>query len=59
MLQQEIRSRVPVYRTAPTCYLAASSKTSWTYFREYFDNYLAGDRFPISETKSNQPCQTH
>ncbi|MBD2468915.1 DUF1838 domain-containing protein [Nostoc sp. FACHB-145] len=57
LLQQEITSRVPVYRTAPTCYLAASSKTSWTYFREYFDNYLAGHQFPIPETKSNQPCQ--
>ena len=57
LLQQEITSRVPVYRTAPTCYLAASSETSWIYFREHFDNYLAGDRFPISETQSNQPCQ--
>lgn len=57
LLRQEITSRVPVYRTAPACFLAVSNETSWTYFREHFDSYLAGEQFPLPEAKSNQPCQ--
>jgi Protein of unknown function (DUF1838) len=57
VLQQEINSRLPLYREAPTCFLAVKNETSWTYFQKHFDAYLQGVQFPIAETDSPPPCQ--
>jgi Protein of unknown function (DUF1838) len=57
VLQQEINSRLPLYREAPACFLAVKNETSWTYFQKHFDAYLQGVQFPIAETESNLPCQ--
>lgn len=56
ILQQEIASRVPVYREAPRCFLASKNETSWTYFRKHFNEYLQGAQFPLPETDIQQPC---
>ena len=50
LLQDEINSRVPVYKNAPKPPLDEDADmTSWTYFQKHFDAYIAGERFPIPE----------
>ncbi len=56
-LQQEITSRLPVYREAPRCFLAVDNQTSWTYFRQNFAAYLEGAQFPLPEKGTDPPCQ--
>ena len=46
VLQDEINTRVPLYKNAPKTPLD-SDMTSWTYFQKHFDAYLAGERFPL------------
>ena len=46
VLQDEINTRVPLYKNAPKAPLD-SDMTSWTYFKKHFDAYLAGERFPL------------
>jgi len=55
--RDQINSRVPIYRTAPTCVLNAASVSSWTYFKTYFSQYLAGAQFPIPDTQQVYPCK--
>lgn len=57
ILQEEINTRLPLYRTAPGCFLKAKNETSWSYFRKYFPNYLQGTRFPIPDTINKEDCQ--
>lgn len=47
LLQDEINTRVPLYRNAPKSYLEGEDMTSWLNFQENFDAYLAGEIFPI------------
>ncbi|MBC8120280.1 MAG: DUF1838 domain-containing protein [Gemmatimonadaceae bacterium] len=47
LLKEEINARLPLYRSAPLCRLAAPNATSWNYFIRYFDAYLRAERFPI------------
>ncbi|MGE5658048.1 MAG: DUF1838 domain-containing protein [Actinomycetota bacterium] len=47
LLQAEINSRVPLYKDAPPDQLETEDMTSWLYFKEHFDAYLAGEQFPI------------
>lgn len=56
-LQQEITSRLPVYREAPRCFLAVDNQTSWTYFRQNFAAYLEKAQFPLPEKGTDPPCQ--
>lgn|GEM_PF-340550 len=58
LLKQEITSRLPLYREAPSCFLAVKNETSWTYFQEHFDAYLKGAQFPLSEPESKMPCKS-
>ncbi|HEY9740021.1 MAG TPA: DUF1838 family protein, partial [Coleofasciculaceae cyanobacterium] len=48
LLQDEINTRLPLYKNAPKAPLDADM-TSWTYFQKHFEAYLAGERFPIPE----------
>lgn len=57
MLKQEITARLPLYKEAPSCFLAVKNETSWTYFQKHFDEYLKGAMFPLSEKESNIPCK--
>lgn len=57
VLQELIRSRLRVYKEAPSCFLATENETSWTYFRKHFQKYLQGAQFPITELKNDVPCQ--
>ena len=50
-LKDEVSNRIPIYRHSPRCYENANSVTSWTYFDLYYDEYLAGDQFPIGVTE--------
>lgn len=47
LLQDEITTRMPLYRQAPETRLDGKDMTSWLYFQEHFDAYLAGETFPI------------
>jgi Protein of unknown function (DUF1838) len=47
LLQDEINTRVPLYRHAPETQLDDEDMTSWLYFQKHFDAYLAGEVFPI------------
>jgi hypothetical protein len=46
LLQDEINTRVPLYKNAPKSFLDVEDMTSWVYFQEHFDAYLAGEIFP-------------
>jgi Protein of unknown function (DUF1838) len=46
-LQDEINTRMPLYRQAPEALLDDEDMTSWLYFQKHFDAYLAGETFPI------------
>jgi hypothetical protein len=47
LLQDEINTRMPLYRDAAEAPLDTEDMTSWLYFEKYFDAYLAGETFPI------------
>ena len=47
LLQAEINTRVPLYKDAPQDQLETEDMTSWLYFKEHFEAYLAGEKFPI------------
>lgn len=47
LLQDEINTRMPLYRHAPEAWLDVEDMTSWLYFEKHFDAYLAGETFPI------------
>jgi hypothetical protein len=32
------------------------NETSWTYFKKYFANYLAGERFPVLAPLTDSDC---
>lgn len=49
LLQDEINTRMPLYRHAPEAPLDDEDMTSWLYFQKHFDAYLAGESFPIPE----------
>jgi Protein of unknown function (DUF1838) len=46
LLQEQINTRVPLYRQAPAAFLDTEDMTSWLYFQKNFDAYLAGETFP-------------
>jgi hypothetical protein len=48
LLQDEINTHLPIYRDAPLTKGDGGSITSWRYFKQHFDAYLAGERFPIA-----------
>ena len=56
VLRQVIQSQLPIYQEAPHCFLATSNETSWTYFRQHFQEYLDGAQFPVEE-ESDPPCK--
>ncbi len=49
LLQNEINTRVPLYKNAPKSLLDQEDMTSWIYFKQHFEAYLSGDDFPVSE----------
>jgi len=49
LLQNEINTRVPVYKNAPASIIDKEDMTSWTYFKQHFEAYLSGDTFPVPE----------
>ncbi|MDM9382537.1 DUF1838 domain-containing protein [Chlorogloeopsis sp. ULAP01] len=55
LLQDEINTRVPLYKNAPkSCSDEVEDMTSWLYFQQNFDAYLAGERFPLPVTEENE-----
>jgi hypothetical protein len=53
LLQDEINTRIPVYKNAPKTSLDKEDMTSWTYFKQNFEAYLSGETFPIPEPDEN------
>lgn len=47
LLKDEINTRMSLYRQAPEALMGGEDMTSWLYFQEHFDAYLAGETFPI------------
>ena len=57
ILLNEIESRIPIYKNAPSCQLKTTSETSWTYFKKYFKEYFSNEQeFPIPKSKEDIPC---
>ncbi|HEY9846129.1 MAG TPA: DUF1838 domain-containing protein [Candidatus Caenarcaniphilales bacterium] len=52
LLQDEINTRIPLYKNAPTHRLDRSDMTSWSYFEQHFEAYLRREIFPIPEPAS-------
>ena len=53
LLQEQINSRIPVYRSAPQVLLDSENITSWRYFKRHFDAYLAGEQFPLPDQEGS------
>ena len=51
LLQDEIEHRVPLYKQAPPALLDVEDVTSWMYFKQNFDSYLAGKTFPLPQSE--------
>jgi hypothetical protein len=49
ILQEQINTRIPVYRHAPEVRIEGENVTSWRYFKRHFDAYLAGKEFPLPD----------
>ncbi|MBO3461257.1 DUF1838 domain-containing protein [Aetokthonos hydrillicola Thurmond2011] len=49
LFQDEINNRIPLYRNAPESLLDLEDMTSWLYFQNNFEAYLAGHTFPLEE----------
>jgi Protein of unknown function (DUF1838) len=46
-IQEEINTRLHLYKNAPKSFLDEEDMTSWLYFQRHFDAYLAGEIFPL------------
>ena len=55
-LQQEINTRMPLYRNAPRCKVAGRNETSWSYFAKHIDEYLNGTEFPLPAPVEPDVC---
>ncbi|RDH51883.1 hypothetical protein CBF18_04100, partial [Mastigocladus laminosus WC112] len=53
LLKDEINTRVPLYKKAPKSFLDVEDMTSWLYFQQNLDAYLAGERFPLPAAEEN------
>lgn len=51
LLQDEINTRVPLYKQAPKRLIDGEDMTSWLYFQKHFPAYLAGEIFPLPESE--------
>ena len=58
LLAAELHSRMPLFQHAPDCPLDTRSETSWTYFMKHFDAFLAGEEFPVPQSRENIPCRS-
>lgn len=54
LLQDELDTRVPLYKNAPPSFLDVEDMTSWLYFQKHFDAYLAGEIFPLPQPEENK-----
>ncbi len=51
-MQNEINTRLPLYKNAPLAKLDTDDMSSWLYFQQHFDAYLAGEIFPIPQSEA-------
>ncbi|KAB8330543.1 DUF1838 domain-containing protein [Scytonema tolypothrichoides VB-61278] len=51
LLQDEINTRLPLYKNAPESLLDVEDVSSWLYFQQHFDAYLAGETFPLPQAE--------
>lgn len=57
-IQDDITTRLPLYRQPPRCYQTIPDSTSWTYFAKHFDEYRSGTAtFPIAAPNASVPCK--
>ena len=47
LIQNEINTRVPLFKNAAKSLLDQENMNSWIYFKQNFDAYLKGEKFPI------------
>jgi Protein of unknown function (DUF1838) len=51
LLQDEINTRIPLYKQAPKAFRDGEDMTSWSYFQKHFQAYLAGEIFPLPQAE--------
>jgi hypothetical protein len=56
LLRQEIATRLPLYRSAPSCLLSQPNQSSWSYFSQHLTAYRRGEQFPVPEPVRDEPC---
>lgn len=56
VVKHEIDTRLPLFREAPSCKVAAANQNTWTEFAADFDAYQRGDRFPLPAPIVAEPC---
>ena len=56
LLQQEINTRMPLYKSAPYCKLVLRNETSWSYFAKHLSEYLANANFPLPAPEEPDVC---
>ena len=49
LIQDEINTRVPLFKNAAKSILDKDDVTSWIYFKQHFDAYLKREKFPLYE----------
>lgn len=54
LLQDEINTRLPLYKDAPKSFLDGEDMTSWLYFQQHFQEYLAGEVFPLPVAREDE-----
>ncbi|AFY62202.1 DUF1838 domain-containing protein [Synechococcus sp. PCC 6312] len=47
LIQEQIQTRLPLFTQAPPQKLDTEDMTSWRYFAQNFEAYLAGEQFPL------------
>ena len=55
-LQDEMKTRIPLYQHAPKCFLKARNVSSWSYFARHKANYDKGEQFPVPAPIKDEPC---
>ena len=56
-LKKEINERLPLYLKAPDCFLDKPNETTWTNFRDKFEEYKSGRKFPLEDPITPDICK--
>ena len=56
-LQETLQGPLSYYLEPPKCLVKGLNENSWTYFKDFFQEYLDGEKFPLAVPKPEEECQ--